>query len=247
MATRSIRTGRKCDHFFGVRRPVGPGQRVRHCPGARVKVRRSSGNTMNQKTKMGRPRQPDVARREKVDRIINAAQFLFATDGYPAVSMRKIAAGAGMGTMTLYKYFPNKNAILHHIWAGFFDELFEQVRVDISGKGDAKSKLRQMCITYLEYWIRHKDRFRIVFLNEDRASSSDEFFINHANIKEEMLLVVAPLMKDLMKSVGGASMMVFLESLMCFVHGIALNVITISEYPWNDHEKYIDVFLDSTL
>lgn len=196
---------------------------------------------------MGRPKQTDVERQEKVDRIIQTAQFLFLTEGYAAVSMRKIAAKADMGTMTLYKYFPNKNAILHHIWAQFFDELFEVVKADLDKKSDAKTQLKQACMAYLNYWVQHKDRFRIVFLNEDRASSTDDFFINHANIAEEMLLVVGPLMQDLLKSVDHSSIIVFLESLMCFVHGIALNVITISEYPWNDHEKYIDIFLDSTL
>ena len=198
-------------------------------------------------TKMGRPKQTDDERQKKVDKIIQTAQALFITEGYPSVSMRKIAAKAGMGTMTLYKYFPNKNALLHHIWAEFFDELFALVRSDVDKTKDAKSQLKQVCITYLNYWVEHKDRFRIVFLNEDRASSSDEFFINHANITEEMLLVVGPLMQDLLKSVDPSAMMIFLESLMCFVHGIALNVITISEYPWNDYEKYIDIFLDSTL
>lgn len=202
---------------------------------------------MNKETKMGRPKQTDHERQQKVDTIIQTAQSLFITEGYPSVSMRKIAEKAGMGTMTLYKYFPNKNAILHHIWAEFFDELFMLVRSDIDKKKDAKSQLKQVCNTYLTYWVAHKDRFRIVFLNEDRASSSDDFFINHANIAEEMLLVVGPLMQDLSKSVDQSSMMIFLESLMCFVHGIALNVITISEYPWNDHEKYIDIFLDSIL
>ncbi|MFE8073342.1 TetR/AcrR family transcriptional regulator [Marinobacteraceae bacterium S3BR75-40.1] len=202
---------------------------------------------MSQETKMGRPKQPDAERRKKIDKIIETAQSLFITEGYQAVSMRKIAGNAGMGTMTLYKYFPNKNAILHHIWADFFNELFEKIRADISQKKDAKSQLKQMCMTYLDYWIEHKDRFRIVFLNEDRASSEDDFFINHANIAEEMLLVVGPIIQDLMKPADSNSMMIFMESLMCFVHGVALNVITISEYPWNDHEKYIDVFLDSAL
>lgn len=202
---------------------------------------------MNEETKMGRPKQSDDERQQKIDTIIQTAQSLFIAEGYESVSMRKIAAKANMGTMTLYKYFPNKNAILHHIWAGFFDELFALVRSDIEKEQDSKSKLKQLCMTYLNYWVEHKDRFRIVFLNEDRASSSDEFFINHANIAEEMLLVVGPLMQDLMKPADQSSMMIFLESLMCFVHGIALNIITISEYPWSDFEKYIDVFLDSTL
>ncbi|MDF1630747.1 MAG: TetR/AcrR family transcriptional regulator [Alcanivoracaceae bacterium] len=202
---------------------------------------------MSKQGKMGRPKQTDDERQAKVDKIIEAAQSLFVAEGYPSVSMRKIAAKADMGTMTLYKYFPNKNAILHHIWADFFDELFDLIRASVGKEKEAKSQLKSMCITYLNYWVEHKDRFRIVFLNEDRASSSDEFFINHTNIVEELLAVIAPMMQDLLSSVGDSSVMVFLESLMCFVHGIALNVITISEYPWNDYEKYIDIFLDSTL
>ena len=129
----------------------------------------------------------------------------------------------------------------------FFDELFAFIRSEIDKEKDAKSQLKQVCISYLNYWVTHKDRFRIVFLNEDRAESSDDFFINHANIAEEMLLTVGPLIQELLTPADQSSMMIFIESLMCFVHGIALNVITISEYPWNDHEKYIDVFLDSTL
>ncbi|MCC1495235.1 TetR/AcrR family transcriptional regulator [Alcanivorax sp. 1008] len=202
---------------------------------------------MSQQVKMGRPKQTDDERQVKVDKIIQAAQSLFVAEGYTSVSMRKIAAKADMGTMTLYKYFPNKNAILHHIWAQFFDELFSLIRADVGNEKDAKGQLRKMCITYLNYWVEHKDRFHIVFLNEDRASSSDEFFINHTNVVGEMLVVIAPIMQDLVGHVGDSSVMVFLESLMCFVHGIALNVITIGEYPWNNYEKYIDIFLDATL
>lgn len=203
--------------------------------------------TMNRETKKGRPKQSDVERQKKVDRIIETAQSLFATEGFQSVSMRRIAAQAGMGAMSLYEYFPNKNAILHHIWAGFFDEIFALVKADIRKKNSNKEKLKQVCMTYLNYWVEHKDRFRIVFLNEDRASSEDEFFINHANITEQMLLLAGPLIQDLLEAVDDGKLMIFLEGLMCFVHGIALNVITISEYPWNDYEKYIDIFLDATL
>lgn len=202
---------------------------------------------MNQETKMGRPKQTDDERQQKVDKIIAIAQSLFVTEGYLSVSMRKIAAKAGMGTMTLYKYFPNKNAILHHLWADFFDELFTLVRAGIDPKQDARIQLKQVCMIYLNYWVQHKDRFRVVFLNEDRASSADDFFLNQANIAQEMLVVVGPLIQQIAKSIDHSSMMAFLESLMCFVNGIALNVITISEYPWSDYEKYIDIYLKATL
>jgi len=202
---------------------------------------------MNREAKMGRPKQTDDERQQKVDKIIQIAQSLFVTEGYLSVSMRKIAAKAGMGTMTLYKYLPNKNAILHHLWGDFFDELFALVRANIDQKQDARSQLKQACMIYLNYWVEHKDRFRVVFLNEDRASSADDFFLNHANIAQEMLVVIGPLIQQIAKSIDHSSMMAFLESLMCFVNGIALNVITISEYPWNDYEKYIDIYLKATL
>lgn len=200
---------------------------------------------MSKESKIGRPKQSADEHQKKVDAIIATAQLLFISEGYDSVSMRKIAAKAGMGTMTLYMYFPKKNAILHHIWAGFFDELFALIQTDLEKKQGAKAKLKQMCMTYLNYWIAHKERFHIVFLNEDRASSDDEFFINNTDFSGKMLLIAGPLIQELIKSVEDEPILLFLESLMCLVHGIALNVITISEYPWHNYEKYVDLFLDS--
>ncbi len=202
---------------------------------------------MNQDSKMGRPKQSDLERQKKVQLIIDAAHELFVTEGYQAVSMRKIGAKAGMGTMTLYKYFPSKTAILHHIWGVFFEELFELINAEIAQETEAKAKIRRACITYIRYWVEHKDRFQIVFLNEDRADSKDGFFINHANILGQFLQIAAPLVNEIFAVEDVASMMILLESAICYIHGIALNVITISEYPWNHYEKYIDVFLDARL
>lgn len=202
---------------------------------------------MAKASKMGRPKQTDLQRQQKVQAIIDAAQGLFASDGYQAVSMRKISEKAGMGTMTLYKYFPSKTAILHHIWGVFFDELFALMKADIDKAEGVKGKIRQACLTYIGYWVEHKERFHIVFLNEDRAESSDEFFINHANIFGKFLQIAGPLMVEVSDQDDHGEMLLLLESAICYIHGIALNVITISEYPWNDCEKYIDVFLNAVL
>ena len=197
--------------------------------------------------KMGRPRQSDAERQKKVDAIIDAAQALFAAEGYDAVSMRKISQRAGMGTMTLYKYFPSKTAILHHIWGAFFDELFALVKAEIAKAEGAREKIRQACLCYIRYWVEHKERFHIVFLNEDRAESSDQFFINHANIFGEFLQIAGPLITEVMPADDHERVLLLLESAICYVHGIALNVITISEYPWQGYEKYVDVYMNAVL
>lgn len=46
-----------------------------------------------------------------VERILDAAGALFATQGIDGVSMADIAAGAGCSRATLYRYFPDRPAL----------------------------------------------------------------------------------------------------------------------------------------
>ena len=48
-----------------------------------------------------------------VDRILEAAGGVFVRDGIRGARMGKIAEAAGCARATLYRYFPNKEALLH--------------------------------------------------------------------------------------------------------------------------------------
>ena len=48
-----------------------------------------------------------------VDRLLEAAGVVFARDGIRGARMGKIAEAAGCARATLYRYFPNKEALLH--------------------------------------------------------------------------------------------------------------------------------------
>ena len=48
--------------------------------------------------------------------ILENSQDLFATQGYAALSMRKISNSLGVTTGTLYHYFPNKRSILEALF-----------------------------------------------------------------------------------------------------------------------------------
>lgn len=48
-----------------------------------------------------------------VDRILEAAGVVFSRDGIHSARMGKIADAAGCSRATLYRYFPNKEALLH--------------------------------------------------------------------------------------------------------------------------------------
>ena len=49
--------------------------------------------------------------------ILESSQDLFATQGYAALSMRKISTALGVTTGTLYHYFPNKRSILEALFS----------------------------------------------------------------------------------------------------------------------------------
>lgn len=48
-----------------------------------------------------------------IDRILEGAREVFARDGIRGARMGKIAEAAGCARATLYRYFPNKEAVLH--------------------------------------------------------------------------------------------------------------------------------------
>jgi TetR/AcrR family transcriptional repressor of mexJK operon len=56
--------------------------------------------------KRGRPRDP-----ERVERVLAAAGQLFQTQGFDQTSLDEVAQRAGVSKMTVYSYFPNKQAL----------------------------------------------------------------------------------------------------------------------------------------
>lgn len=57
------------------------------------------------------------------DRILAAAEALFATKGYGAVSLRQLIAASGMSTTAFYARFPSKAAVLEQLAVKLFADL----------------------------------------------------------------------------------------------------------------------------
>lgn len=106
-------------------------------------------NSSDGKRKKGRKNEVSVH-----TAILAAATSLFEEKGAAGLSMRAIAAGAGIPTMTLYGYFPSKTSIIRALWTFAFDPLFSEMRAVELQEEDAKSRLRSVARTYVEYWLR---------------------------------------------------------------------------------------------
>ncbi|HUI29650.1 MAG TPA: TetR/AcrR family transcriptional regulator [Candidatus Acidoferrales bacterium] len=78
---------------------------------------------------------------ERRERIIAKAEEMFLEHGYSRVTMEEIASSLGMSKKTLYKFFPNKEAILRELvsqrqceFTERIDEIWQQADIDFVGK-----------------------------------------------------------------------------------------------------------------
>lgn len=72
-------------------------------------------------TKRGRPRDP-----ERMKRVIEAASQQFLEQGYERASMEAVAQASGVSKMTLYNYFPSKDALFEACVACRTESLFAE-------------------------------------------------------------------------------------------------------------------------
>ena len=69
-------------------------------------------------------RSPKQARSQKrVEALLDATRRLVGQRGNDAVSMREIAAEAGVSVSSVYQYFPDKNALLRALIVRYLDEI----------------------------------------------------------------------------------------------------------------------------
>ena len=92
-------------------------------------------------------RQPDESRRsERARQAIHAATAeLLASTSYDAITIEKIAARAGVGKQTIYRWWPSKAAIIVDVWAEVIAP-----RVAFPDTGDLEADLRAQLTRMLD-------------------------------------------------------------------------------------------------
>ena len=107
---------------------------------------------------------PQVLKEELRGRILEAALGLFAERGLSGTAMGLIAERAGLGTATLYRYYPGKaelfDAVVPPELAAELERLLER-RLKALGRGmlrsaDSGAPRSDEADALLEFWVRHR-------------------------------------------------------------------------------------------
>lgn len=181
----------------------------------------------------GRPRQAAADEQEMRQRIVKVARELFLKEGVDAVSMRNIANEVGCSPMWLYRYFGGKQEILWHVWDVFLDEILARLK-QIKAKSP-RARLEKLALCYLDYWLEHPERFLIVFLQKDLVPGATRAYLETSErIKDFDLFTQVAQEAQAKGELGESGATEVAQGLMCVVQGLALNLITLNEYPWGD-------------
>lgn len=197
-------------------------------------------NTENPKKvrSRGRPsRTPEQIEKSR-QLIVASAKDLFLAEGYQGVTMRKIAAKANCLPATLYAIFPNKRAILYHLWDTIFINFFDYL-YSISQKSTQEDCLNNLCIGFVDFWLEHPEDYVAIFTINDRIHNhnEDNFVINFNITKRFDIFLNAIIEAQKLGQIVERDPEEIQNILLCCVQGITFNLITISEYPWGEPSR----------
>lgn len=193
----------------------------------------------DQKRARGRPSLSEEQIADMRNHVSACALDLFQREGFEAVSMRRLAQEAGLTVMTLYKYFDSKIDVLRAIWAEIFTELFDVLNTIASREADDLSRLRAVSLAYLNYWLAHPEHYFIVFMTRGISQSDVRGFIDDPATLQRFDLFRDCVAAALTAKGGAGSVRLKSELLICILHGIAHNKITISSYHWAETEDLL--------
>jgi AcrR family transcriptional regulator len=122
---------------------------------------------------MGRPREHDEETRE---RLLDAAERVSASDGWDAVTVRRVAEEAETSTRAVYALFGSKEGLEQALHEAMFLRLHELLQSHPRGE-DPRADLLELALAYRRWATERPQRYAIAihrFLGAHSAPRSEE-------------------------------------------------------------------------
>lgn len=186
----------------------------------------------------GRPSRTPEQIEESRQLIVASAKDLFLSEGYQGVTMRKIAAKSECLPATLYAIFPNKRAILYHLWDTVFIKLMEYL-YSKNEKAIPENRLNVLCNAFVDFWLEHPEDYIAIFTIDDRVpNQKEDNFVLNFNVTQRFDIFVGAIIEaQSLGQISAGDPNELNNILLCCIQGITFNLITIPEYPWGEPSR----------
>ncbi len=201
-----------------------------------------------------------VAEVEKVrQQILVASLGIIVSEGFAALSMRKLAKAVGMSAPNLYNYFANKDEIYITLMINGFHRLVECLTQARETKKDVLKRAKAMLMAYIQFGIENKQYYEIMFSSntpkytdyigtaqEALSKQEHEVSMALAALAEETIAEVAMTYQRKLKRSEIATLLTMIWSL---VHGMvslhnSKNIDYVLDNPVGQYKKIVASIVD---
>ena len=117
----------------------------------------------------------DQSRKDKRDKIVEAAAQVFSQKGYAGAVVADIAVCAGIGKGTIHQYFKSKEDLFFAVFKWYSSQTGAAASVNISALGgSAAERLRTLSDSIITVWDDIKDVFALTMEFWAASSSSQK-------------------------------------------------------------------------
>lgn len=128
----------------------------------------------------------------KREAIVQTAMNLFSDHGFDATPMPFLAEKAGVGTGTIYRYFPSKEALLNEIYRNYKLKVESYVLDGFNEQETVEKKFKHLCSRWIEISIQDPKLFQFLELQNYLPYLDDE----SKNIEENFMKIIVQFVKD---------------------------------------------------
>lgn len=186
---------------------------------------------------------------ELKNKILSAAEELFAEAGYQNISMRKIANKIEYSLPTIYQFFESKADILFYLLNENNGKLMEKFVEINKEKCSPIEKLRNLSEAYIDFALENPQYYELAYMSN--ALRYEEKLVYHEPQSfgfKTYDLMVSTIMEckeqgyfeDKDPEVAG-------QCLWAALHGLLSLFISHPEFPWKDKKSLTDNMLNSLI
>ncbi|GEL68330.1 TetR/AcrR family transcriptional regulator [Myxococcus virescens] len=120
---------------------------------------------------MGIAERKERQRAELREQILRVARDIVVKEGFPALSMRKLAEAVEYAPATLYLHFENREAIAKELCVRGFQDLLAMLEPATQVE-DPLERLPKLAEAYVRFGLEHPETYRMIFMEDPKLSTA---------------------------------------------------------------------------
>jgi AcrR family transcriptional regulator len=148
---------------------------------------------------MGPKERREREREETRTKILDAAREMFATEGFEAVTMRKIAERIEYSPTAIYFHFRDKDALMRELCDTDFRALAAELN-SISAIPDPLERLRRIGYAYVQFGLEKPNHYRLMFMTPHPPLSPEDVSAELGNPEEDAYALLKSIVAELIRT-----------------------------------------------